>query len=28
MVRLVPGQLVYPRWCPFHRTPHRRTLAC
>jgi hypothetical protein len=28
MVRLVPGQLVYPRWCPFHRTPHRRSLAC
>jgi hypothetical protein len=28
MVRLVPGQLIYPRWCPFHRTPHRRSLTC
>lgn len=27
VVRLVPGQLVYPRWCPVHRTPHRRSLA-
>jgi hypothetical protein len=26
-VRLVPGQIVYPRWCPEHRTPHRRSLA-
>lgn len=26
-VRLVPGQIVYPRWCPEHRTPHRRNLA-
>ncbi len=26
LVRLVPGQLVYPRWCPEHRTPHRRSL--
>jgi hypothetical protein len=25
-VRLVPGQLVYPRWCDQHRTPHRRSL--
>jgi hypothetical protein len=27
VVRLVPGQLVYPRWCPVHRTPHRRSLG-
>ena len=27
-VRLVPGQIVYPRWCPEHRTPHRRSLTC
>lgn len=26
VVHLVPGQLVYPRWCPFHRPPHRRSL--
>lgn len=25
-VRLVPGQLIYPRWCERHRTPHRRSL--
>ena len=23
-VVLVPGQIVYPKWCPCHRTPHRR----
>lgn len=28
LIRLVPGQLIYPRWCPFHRTPHRRSLVC
>jgi len=27
LVRLVPGQIVYPRWCPEHRTPHRRNLS-
>lgn len=27
VVRLIPGQLVYPRWCPFHRPPHRRNLS-
>ncbi len=26
VVRLIPGQLVYPRWCPFHRPRHRRNL--
>lgn len=26
-VVLVPGQIVYPRWCSFHRPPHRRKLA-
>ena len=26
-VRLVPGQIVYPRWCPEHLTPHRRNLS-
>lgn len=23
-VLLVPGQIVYPKWCPRHRTAHRR----
>ncbi len=27
VVRLVPGQLIYPRWCPFHRSAHRRSLS-
>jgi len=26
-VRLVPGQVVYPKWCAFHRPPHRRKLS-
>jgi hypothetical protein len=26
-VRLVPGQIIYPRYCPAHRTPHRRSLS-
>jgi len=26
-VHLVPGQIVYPRWCPGHRTEHRRNLS-
>lgn len=23
-VVLIPGQIVYPKWCPQHRTPFRR----
>jgi len=26
-VRLVPGQIVYPKWCDFHRPAHRRKLS-
>ncbi len=26
-VRLVPGQVVYPKWCAFHRPPHRRKMT-
>ncbi|MCB9496566.1 MAG: hypothetical protein H6686_06740 [Fibrobacteria bacterium] len=26
-IQLVPGQIVYPRWCPFHRPPHRRKMS-
>ena len=26
-VRLVPGQIVYPKWCAFHRPAHRRKLT-
>jgi len=26
-VRLVPGQIVYPKWCAFHRPEHRRKLT-
>lgn len=25
-VSLVPGQIVYPRWCSKHRSSHRRSL--
>lgn len=27
VVTLVPGQIVYPKWCDFHRPAHRRKLA-
>lgn len=27
VVTLVPGQIVYPKWCAFHRPPHRRKLG-
>lgn len=27
VVKLVPGQIVYPKWCDFHRPPHRRNLS-
>jgi len=26
-VKLVPGQIVYPKWCAFHRPAHRRKLS-
>lgn len=26
-VRLVPGQIVYPRWCDLHRPAHRRSMG-
>lgn len=26
-VRLVPGQVVYPKWCAFHRPAHRRKMS-
>lgn len=23
-IALIPGQIIYPKFCPEHRTPHRR----
>lgn len=27
VLKLVPGQIVYPKWCDFHRPAHRRKLS-